>query len=489
MNTKLIKLNTFDDNCIFNTQFNDEILIEPFSEIAFQSCSIKRNNARLKVDAFNQDIQFQISNTAGLKTITLDHDTYSKIHVEHLLKQLREKGNSKLSVSNPKELGTELTFQINGDGKFEFNALHQKYVNLGSVNTTNVVLKGLEQNSKIVSKPTGDPATGDLKDNYLFSKVPFINGCGVLRTQIRNFINAGTNGMGCALTTRIDKLTDGTISFSDCEYAISTNNTTNGNYQIRHPTMSGAGDFELSSEACNFVGTNNANNDILGIQLTDGLIKLVVHHNGSDVVLSSDNHDFTKTYYGVVFCLGERNNCRLTKCFFNPTPTFVQTLTFDTTEEIYTSPAPPNTRGRATNYKLNFPDDNTANYFGFNRRDNNSDGAVQTFELVANNIFSNNFDSDNYLIEMLNVPLQSYDSFINSRFNLLGVIPVSERVIDNDTGLIQYEPNTPYFISINNKYPLSLRNINARVLTADHNQLVVDGLSSLNILIRNRREE
>lgn len=490
MNKKLIKLNTFDDNCVFNAQFNDELIIEPFSEIAFQSCSIKRNNARLKVDAFNQDIQFQISSTAGLKTITLDHDTYSKIHNDHLLKQLRDKGNSQLSVVNPKELGTELTFEINGDGKFEYNAIHQQYVNLGSVNTANVELRGLQQNSKIVSKPAGDPATGLLKDNYLFSKVPFIGGCGVIRCQIRNFVNAGINGMGCALTTRIDKLTDGTITFEDCDFAVSTNNTTNGNYQIRHPSMTGAGDFTQSAEACNFVGANNANNDIFGIQLDQGIMKIVIHHNGSDVVLSNDIHDYDKIYYGVFFTLGERNNARITKCFFNPTPTFTaQNQSFDTEEETYTAPAPPTSRGRRTNFKFNFPDDNTASYFGFNRRDNSSEIVRNNFQLIANNIFSNTFDADNYLVELLNIPLESYDSFINGRFNLLGVIPVSERVIDNDSGLIQYEPFTPYYISINNKFPISLRNIDARILSADHNQIVVDGMSSLNILIRSPNKE
>ena len=62
---------------------------------------------------------------------------------------------------------------------------------------------------------------------------------------------------------------------------------------------------------------------------------------------------------------------------------------------------------------------------------------------------------------MLNISLDSYDSFGGGRKNILGVIPISEQVINNRTGVLQYEPNTLYYVSIKNKFKLSLRNIKA----------------------------
>ena len=57
---KLIRLHTFDNQCIFDTNFQDEILIEEDSEIAMQSISLKRDNTDVVIDASNDNIKFQL---------------------------------------------------------------------------------------------------------------------------------------------------------------------------------------------------------------------------------------------------------------------------------------------------------------------------------------------------------------------------------------------------------------------------------------------
>jgi len=494
MNT-LVKLNTFDNKGVFDVNFNDEIIIPPKSQIAFQSCSLKRNAARLVVDAFNQDFQFQVSNTAGLKTFSISHDTYSKLTRTHLFKQMIENANKQLSVDNAKELGTEITFFLDDDGKFKYQPAHRSYGNAAKTNQGDyLVYTGLEASNTgggELKKTAGSADSGLLKDNYLFSKIKFVNGCGVARCKIKEFVNRGDladpAGMGVGLTTHINKLTSGTIEFEDLEFAVTTPANVASNYNIRHPSQNHPNTFKATTTAIGYSGANHNSNDVFGIQLTQGQIKIVVHKNGSNVILSTDTHDFNKVYYVVYFCLAPAANNKIKECRFNIDP--LHTDLTDHIEELedeapLAAPAPPRTTSARTTYKFNFPNETTAEYFGFENVNHQSAAAVNQFQLVAQNIFSNTMDADNYLVEMLNIPLQSFDSFINGRMNLLAVIPVSERIIDDNTGIIQYEPNTPYYISINNLNSLSLRNIRLRILTADHQQIITDGLSSVNILIK-----
>ena len=90
---------------------------------------------------------------------------------------------------------------------------------------------------------------------------------------------------------------------------------------------------------------------------------------------------------------------------------------------------------------------------------------------------------------MLNIPLVSFDSLKFGRKNLLEVIPASETHIDDDTGLVQYQPNERVFIDVGNKIPLLLRNIRARIVNTDYSTIDLVGLASLNLVLRNMIEK
>lgn len=90
--------------------------------------------------------------------------------------------------------------------------------------------------------------------------------------------------------------------------------------------------------------------------------------------------------------------------------------------------------------------------------------------------------SDNFIVESLSIPLDSFDAsrvFYNGsgnneltraeieksgrRKNILMTLPVN----DNLNGQVQYEANNLIFIDINNSLPLNVRNLNFRVLTKE----------------------
>ena len=89
------------------------------------------------------------------------------------------------------------------------------------------------------------------------------------------------------------------------------------------------------------------------------------------------------------------------------------------------------------------------------------------------------YASDNFLIESMTLPLDSYDASRvdyssnvdynketekrGRRKNILQTIPVN----DNTTGLVEYQTNTPIFIDINNKESMNVKNLDFRILRKD----------------------
>ena len=94
------------------------------------------------------------------------------------------------------------------------------------------------------------------------------------------------------------------------------------------------------------------------------------------------------------------------------------------------------------------------------------------------------YTADNFLVESVTLPLDSYDASevqYNSlqnyppetektgrRKNILMTIPEN----DNDTGLVEFETNTPIFIDINNAAPINVKNMDFRVLRKDFSPIV-----------------
>jgi hypothetical protein len=109
------------------------------------------------------------------------------------------------------------------------------------------------------------------------------------------------------------------------------------------------------------------------------------------------------------------------------------------------------------------------------------------FMIEAENTFTL-VNSDSYVVELLNIPLDSYDASIDisgsetkrgKRMNILAVIPVN-----NSSGIVEYKASTDIFISMNNKDVLSLPNIDLRILDKNLSPIETVGLSVVTLLIK-----
>tara|TARA_R110002012_G_scaffold274924_1_gene461329 strand:- start:235 stop:2352 length:2118 start_codon:yes stop_codon:yes gene_type:complete len=138
------------------------------------------------------------------------------------------------------------------------------------------------------------------------------------------------------------------------------------------------------------------------------------------------------------------------------------------------------------NMTLNMPNQ-VWRYLGF-IKGYASDGDTAIAQTILSNIWTSYFsadglpllyDSDNFIVESTSLKLDSFDAskveyttnqqFTNSaellgrRKNILMTIPVN----DNNSGLVEYETNTPIFIDIGNAEKINVKNLNLRVLRKD----------------------
>ena len=98
---------------------------------------------------------------------------------------------------------------------------------------------------------------------------------------------------------------------------------------------------------------------------------------------------------------------------------------------------------------------------------------------LGDQIFSIGLSLNSYIIQLLNIKIDSYDSFKQQRENILAIIPDG-----NSMGDIDYSPPELFFIDLLNKEPLTIRNIKARITNSDYSELEMEGLGIINILIK-----
>jgi hypothetical protein len=99
--------------------------------------------------------------------------------------------------------------------------------------------------------------------------------------------------------------------------------------------------------------------------------------------------------------------------------------------------------------------------------------------LLANSAFFLKFNADSYIVELLNIKINSMDAMTNQHKNFLAVIPHSDTIVERVT----YLAPVLLWIDLNNKEPLNLRQIKARIIQQDLSPIFCYGTSQLVLLI------
>tara|TARA_R110000765_G_scaffold48098_3_gene98616 strand:- start:1697 stop:3193 length:1497 start_codon:yes stop_codon:yes gene_type:complete len=497
---KLIRLTTTDNNVNFNSFFNEDILIKPYSKIALQTLSIESNIQALVINGSNDLITFNVRATAEPinKTISLTHSgidgtpiEYNKDNYNILLDEITLKLNESMDFNAGKELGLQFNVHINNKNKINIQALQSDFNNRFSLLNNNKenltsTTSGTDKNwnSSLAT------ATNDYS-NFSFLEYPITKGAGVFQFQIKTLINDGIeeeNGFVMGLTNKpVDAYPEG-ITESDIVWGIEATYRYNDGTTDPHPyNIIEDGMKTTTSVMVNLDDASPSNNDYVNITISEGQILGIIFGNVTDQILFQDDYDNITNLYPF-FCIKSKNtNCRLTKFRFTTDPYLEAPLSIHQEYFELGTPSPPVGTGLKTpsSQFLLFEKLDICEFLGYNNLRIPVDGynKSRNVNFIADDEFEITSATDSFIVLLDNLQLNSYDSLKQSRQNILSVIPKSD-----SNSVILYEPNNLIFIDLNNEQPIILRNFKARVLKSDYSNVLSYGLSSLTILVKSSDE-
>ena len=508
MKNTLIRLTSEKRNGLFETFFNDSITIKPYSSIALQSCNIANFIGSIEINTQNDKIQVVISNDlANPQTLTifLSHEVYTRTNIMDLINDIQDKLNDSLSATNGFVFGFQFNIMINHLNNLEISVAMDRTLNAPWVhNDDEAEYENCGSDGSVLSRTDGQNSD-NVNASFAYGLYPFIKSAGVFQARIQGFTNnAGGAGVVLALvdSSKFDKINGGLLEKTDIDYGIEFPNDHANNYiQI----LNGVSTNTTLNPVLFGTANNGHHNDVLEIRVSNGFISLVIYQNGvnggNGTTILTEECDRTKDYYPY---LAFKGNCDVDEVSASYDPyssnaldNVIRTKTnkiqhLGTTNPI--EPADPDDFNNGS-FGLAFEGLNLANFLGYGAsfllpagsfklgEPEEFDHIALGYVLKAPKRLDTIIQPERFLIELLNINLDSYDAFTSSRKNILATIHLAHRSEDFNTSIIQYEPNSLHYIALNNAEPLTLRNINARVITDRFDPIETEGFNSINLLI------
>ena len=514
MKNTLIRLHTTDLKGNFDCDFQDDIIIKENTEIALHSLSVERQNKTILVDSSNSDISFQVSTNAGVHTISVPHGSVNRNNFKSTTRKITDLMNSSLRFfrgtpteilngtnPNTKETGMQIKFHSDANKKI---IAELKYSECITAITSNVVglVKSNNMNTASNRFKVDDNTASTSIDNLQHSNAYFINpislGTNLSRVRVRQFANNNGDNSGFILgiTKDINKLTNNSLTLADVDYACRVKQT-GSTIEVKDGAsglfVANAGGRTLQ----NVAGGGGADNDCLSFEIREviegeGQKLSIMQYNTpagnahsllkSDILLR-DSADNDIPYFYFMALLGDNTSIQLDH-FGSTANRYLSPSSAPTNQSESGLSIPPNlptTNRGITDFNITFSVA-LADFFGFDSASN----SIQAIEAVfqGNRQFEEIVGADNYIIEMLNLQINTYDSLTRGRKNVLAFVPTSETIVDDDTGIVQYEPKERLYLPLANEYSQTLRNIRARIVASDYSSIATEGISSLNILLR-----
>ena len=503
----------------FEGIFNEEIIVEPESKIALQSVSVNRALEFLVVDTTTNKIRFQIQAAnaggfGGLHTIDMNEKTYSRKNILEFFTEMVFRFHQKLSIDAGNEFGTQISAGINSKNFVSVEFKRQPRLQFSQDQDADLkISNGLIFNTVQLRRTISAQVSGaTLESNFVASRIDWVKGCGVLRMRLNQFVNANGGvpagaviGLVPNTSENQDKLSNNTITVDDLEFAIRTNsdNLTASNYQMKF-IGGGAGGY-LDAGIAPHKATNDAtytDNDIIDIVLELGTIAgYIRQHTNSGGVEKTEIFRYTlttaedqnKKYLPILGVFGANTTTRIGLASASLDPFDSQNISLSPDaphDETLGAVVKPTQSFNPQISNLIWPTLDMANYFGFDAVNQNplllpSPTTGQAY--TAGGSFARVISLNTYLIELLNLQVDSFHGLAQGRKNILAAVPVSENIM-SDSGQIQYEPNNLFFVDLKNKFPITLRNISARIIGNDFSEIETEGLAEIAILIKNKDE-
>jgi hypothetical protein len=503
---KLLRVGTDDNNCIFDMLLNESLTIPPNSKIGLLNFTGQINRSDIEINGLNNQITYQICNDVEF-TATLTNEIYGYANYEVLLDDITLQLNqvidffsSAVTSRNPL-LGVEWRC-ITDDQKIKIQYAHGKNgLHWSSLKKSDTVENfGPDDEDDTIGLGGAVASTTDYI-NCMLGKKYLSEGNGYIRAKVAELVvdggaPAGLEGQGFILgisSTDLNTIDPDDFTDEYMTYCVGLGyNGANWEYYTKQGLNAPVGTGILST----FVGLGDPNNGSLEVMINGTEIVLAIYdqaYNGqpdSRQVLNFNipNDGLTKYYPFVVYHSNvNRIATRLNR--WTPSPFYLSTVEdtdhfLDFEGVTYTAPY---NRLKAQDTYLEFASQTLADFLGYdNSRIPQQAG---TYLSKINHIFVADAEFEvmklisTYMLELLNLNVESYDSTVKQRKNLLAGIITADQ-----SGVINYQGNV-IFIDLNNKNTIDLRNLKMRLVGLDYTPVLIEGKALCTLLIADKDEK
>ena len=493
---KLIRLTTEDEGALFDNIFNEDIIIKPNSRICLQTMTTQLNKDVLIINNQNNEIQFtldgEVDGDNNYYTICLENGVYDSSNMEVFFADFTNKLNLAMTGETSATLGKQWLVALKGNRveiqckrgdvlTFNESPIFVKYFLSSNIQETIVT------NQNWCSREGGTVMTND---SFISSKQPTNKGASALRCQLRNDGSANT-GFILGYTASAIITSTNPIPYTDLLYAIEYVGQGEEYKVYVNGGQIANGDL-LAHPVAYIEGPADYQNDSLSIEYANGIYSFYI-----------DKIDGTEYQHILIYQTGDSiNTSYLFACGIFVGDTGIWNFE-NTTDPYYlpndkpirynrspllpkygvpipTKQTPSQTYFRIVNTEL-------AEFLGFTSDENLKTVSsptiiytlLDTISYLANEAFFLKLNIDSYIVELLNIKINSMDSMSNQHKNFLAVIPNTGTVVERVT----YIAPVLLWIDLNNKEQINLRQIKARIIREDLSPIVTYGLSQLVILI------
>jgi hypothetical protein len=528
---KLLRLTTNREDANFDIKFNEDIIIKPKSQLALKNLTLTMNEDKLKIDNRNKEFVFTTndSNSVFVRGFNLPYQTRTYAEFQRVLDDLSEYSNKQLQCDdNDNDFNTQIEFSVDNNNKIKiefFKSILFDFV--PNISSTTAFVDFNVTPSKIeVSQSNGDTTT---QTHKLMFNDTFIKGAGVFRCRIADYLDNSSgnadNGFEIGLSDEPPTNFADNASMTNAQrtYMIRFNRIGSAYTFLKTRAKGDATAEDTSTVNASIGGSATPDtNDILEIRLDEGDIVGNVYIHGG--VSYAKNEIFRDTLYGDLTLDAERINGLDAFYDLNPYIIFYGDNTHIKIKDIQHSleekkmmnypqrinqdttlpqilipdidePVNINISKRYTDsYNLTGEfefDKSMGDYLGFNNIRNTAssdgyqqDGSFKNMIFNADNLFKPAIYSRNFIVELQNINLTSYDSLYNGRKSILATVVDGNDITINDTDIVVYEPNEITYIDIDNMNPISLRNIKLKVLDKNLNPIKIQGLGVITLLVK-----
>jgi hypothetical protein len=206
----------------------------------------------------------------------------------------------------------------------------------------------------------------------------------------------------------------------------------------------------------------------------------VYRGNARNEIYTDFDYDNSKDYFPVIIFTGATNfGVNSIRVCSDPHYNVLNTVLDDTdaiNEGFTTRPDAGSNKGIK---EIVFNDIDLAKLFGYKLTSYSSLAKVSSHEFKSENAFELADYADSFVIELLNIPILSYDGLTNQRRSILHTITQTSEIRERLT----YTAPFPLFLEMSNANEMTVRRIRARILREDLSSVITSGLSQITLLI------